>query len=81
MTRRRWASEGCEANVPLQITIIQDDCIECGLCISVCPASPCVFEVREGITAVANPEACEECMLCIDSCPTDAIKMAKDDME
>ena len=65
----------------LVITIIPDDCIECGLCTDVCPASPCVFEVREGITVAANPEACEECMLCIESCPTDAIKMTRDEMD
>lgn len=57
------------------IEIIVDDCIMCGLCVELCPATPDVYEMGEVSAVVVNPDSCEQCMLCTENCPTDAIKM------
>lgn len=57
------------------IEIVVDDCIMCGLCVELCPASPGVYEMGEVSAVAVHPDACEQCMLCTENCPTDAIKM------
>ncbi|MFC2163098.1 ferredoxin family protein [Candidatus Altiarchaeota archaeon] len=56
-------------------------CTGCGACISVCPASPPVFELveKEGgnKSVVKNPAACIECGACVASCPVEAIKLGE----
>jgi len=52
-----------------------EECIVCGICESVCPADPCVFEMGDETANVVNPDACTDCGECVENCPTDAIKM------
>ncbi len=56
-----------------------EKCIGCGACVSVCPASPNVYEMRDTDAGkksiVKNRDACIECGACVTSCPTEAIKM------
>ncbi|MFH1403881.1 MAG: 4Fe-4S dicluster domain-containing protein [Candidatus Altiarchaeota archaeon] len=56
-------------------------CTGCGACVSVCPASPTVFELvdkEEGKKSVVkHPEACIECGACVASCPVEAIKLGQ----
>jgi NAD-dependent dihydropyrimidine dehydrogenase PreA subunit len=59
------------------LEVIGEDCIGCGLCLEMCPATPCVFEMQDITAIVVHPEECERCMLCVENCPTNAIKMAK----
>jgi NAD-dependent dihydropyrimidine dehydrogenase PreA subunit len=59
----------------------QKKCIGCSACVSVCPAEPKVFELKdtkEGSKShVVHPEACIECGACVATCPTNAIKLAE----
>jgi len=61
------------------VTISAEDCIGCGLCVEMCPATPGVFEMQDITAVVVHAEACERCRLCTDNCPTDAIKLARDE--
>ena len=56
-----------------QKPVVDDTCIACGVCASVCPADPVVF-VIEDISKVEHPEACiDGCTECVDNCPTQSI--------
>jgi NAD-dependent dihydropyrimidine dehydrogenase PreA subunit len=46
-------------------------CINCGLCIIVCPHA--VFAANERVALLVRPEACMECGACQLNCPTGAI--------
>ncbi len=52
----------------------EDECIACGVCESICPANPVVFEMHDK-AQVVHPEACTECGACVDSCPVTAIEL------
>ena len=61
-----------------QKPVVKDDCIACGICFSVCPAEPNVFEI-EDIAKVVHPEACiDGCTECADNCPTNSIEIQKE---
>jgi len=59
--------------------IDEKKCIGCGACVSVCPASPNVYELVDGKggkkSIVKNRDACIECGACVASCPVEAIKL------
>ena len=57
-----------KANVP---RLIKDKCIECMLCVKVCPYF--AIEFKDQITF--DPKKCFECGLCVVKCPTQAIVM------
>ncbi len=59
-----------EANTP---TLIEDKCIECMLCVKVCPYH--AIEFKDKITF--DSERCFQCGLCVAQCPTDAIEMKR----
>ncbi len=46
-------------------------CINCGMCIAVCPHA--VFAENGRAVKLANPELCMECGACQRNCPTRAI--------
>lgn len=50
------------------------ECIACGVCESVCPADPNVFQV-EDVSKVVNPESCIACEACVQNCPVSCIKL------
>ncbi|GAB6098570.1 4Fe-4S binding protein [Halanaerocella petrolearia] len=52
----------------------QDQCIACGVCKSVCPADPNVFEIKEA-SNVVNPESCIACGACVENCPVSCIEL------
>ncbi|MBU0761516.1 MAG: ferredoxin family protein [Candidatus Altiarchaeota archaeon] len=58
-------------------------CIGCGACVSVCPATPNVYELQDKngkkISVVKNKDACIECGACITACPVQAISMVPRD--
>ncbi len=60
-------------------TVDENKCTGCGACVSVCPASPVVFEMVEkdagNKSVVKNPDSCIECGACVASCPVEAIKL------
>ena len=55
-------------NVP---TLIEEKCIQCDLCVQVCPYF--AIEMKDVITF--DPKMCFECGLCVVKCPTHAIVM------
>jgi nitroreductase/NAD-dependent dihydropyrimidine dehydrogenase PreA subunit len=61
------------------VTINQDKCNECGLCVLRCAS--CFSLENETITAHADMDCCIECGHCVSLCPADAIVHEKMDME
>ncbi len=48
-------------------------CINCGMCLAVCPHG--VFEAGPRAIALARPERCMECGACQINCPTGAVQV------
>lgn len=61
--------------MPVYITVNDEECISCGICVEMCPTTPTVFEMRDVTVFAMHPEVCERCMLCVENCPTSAIVM------
>jgi len=53
----------------------KEKCNGCGSCVEVCPADPCVFEMKDGKSEVTEPDACLECGACESECPEEAITL------
>ncbi|RMF89994.1 MAG: 4Fe-4S dicluster domain-containing protein [Methanobacteriota archaeon] len=62
-----------------EITVDAGKCTGCGMCRSVCPKGPRIWEVRDvggkKTAVVLDKDACLYCTLCITRCPVDAIKI------
>jgi len=56
------------ANKSFNVTIKDEWCKACGLCIRLCPAQVLVA-LPNGKASVANMEACTGCRTCILHCP------------
>ncbi|WP_188597174.1 4Fe-4S dicluster domain-containing protein [Thermocladium modestius] len=54
------------------IKVIDEKCIGCGICWSVCPKAVLAGELR-GVARVINGNACHACFSCQNNCPTNAI--------
>ncbi|MFW5782560.1 MAG: 4Fe-4S binding protein [Candidatus Muiribacteriaceae bacterium] len=52
-----------------------DKCIGCGKCMSVCPAEPNVFMMKDDKSGVVHPESCIECGACVANCPVQCITL------
>jgi len=63
--------------IPLEQPVIKDDeeCINCGACISVCPTGVISFD--EEWCVVMDVSKCVQCGLCITMCPHGALKVVK----
>lgn len=51
----------------------EDECVECGGCISVCPTK--VFSMDDHWNLQIDNTKCIQCGTCIDMCPQDALSM------
>ena len=64
-----------------KVTINQDRCKGCGLCVSVCPKKVLALDTgklnRKGYNPAApvHPEDCIGCGICADRCPVGAITL------
>ncbi|MFV0625800.1 MAG: indolepyruvate ferredoxin oxidoreductase subunit alpha [Alphaproteobacteria bacterium] len=52
------------------VSIVNDSCIKCKTCVSVCPVS--AFHEGDDMVVI-NPEICISCGVCISECPVGAI--------
>jgi NAD-dependent dihydropyrimidine dehydrogenase PreA subunit len=50
-------------------------CVECDICVRVCPAN--VFDATDGLPVIARQDDCQTCYLCEIYCPTDALYVAE----
>lgn len=57
--------------------VSESKCIECNLCVSVCPTN--VFDrVEGGIPVIARQSDCQTCFMCELYCPADALYVSPD---
>lgn len=67
-----------------KVTIREDVCKGCGLCVSVCPKK--ILELQKEVlnakgyhpVGVTEPEKCIACAMCATMCPDVAIKVEKE---
>ena len=55
--------------------VSQSRCVECDICVKVCPAN--VFDATDGVPVIARQDDCQTCFLCEIYCPTDALYVAE----
>lgn len=56
------------------VTRDEDKCVDCGLCVAVCPVK--AFEVQEPSREIAfNSEKCIACEMCVKVCPYQAMEV------
>jgi ferredoxin len=61
----------------LEVPVIKDDdeCVNCGACISVCPTG--VISFREDWSVQMDLDKCVQCGACVTMCPHDALTVGK----
>lgn len=64
---------GALVDVGKVIEILEDKCIDCGHCITICPVDAIFFE--EDFSVKLEEQKCIQCGSCVDACPTRAIKL------
>jgi ferredoxin len=72
------AFERCGARItPLELPIIKDDeqCVNCGACISVCPTA--VISFKDDWSIEMDVNKCVQCGTCVTMCPHGALKVFK----
>ncbi len=52
---------------------IEQTCIHCGECVSICPAHILIQETKQGEIGIRNLPTCIECGQCVAICPTDSV--------
>lgn len=57
----------------------EDECVDCGACISVCPSH--VFGYSEDWSLTMDMQKCVRCALCIDMCPHQALALEETDLD
>lgn len=57
----------------LSINIDKENCIQCGKCTRVCPASIMIQEKKGGTIDLKSTDNCIVCGHCVDVCPTDSV--------
>ena len=60
---------------PALVTIAENECIGCTLCISACPVDAIIGAQQQMHTVIS--EVCTGCELCIEPCPVDCIRLVK----
>jgi len=56
-------------------TIDSEECVDCGLCVAVCPEGAIALDEE----TVIDRQKCLGCGLCVDECPNGAIQMVTED--
>jgi NAD-dependent dihydropyrimidine dehydrogenase PreA subunit len=60
------------------ISISEDKCTGCGLCVMACPVDVIRLDGAQGLARVAYGADCQVCYLCEDDCPSHAISLSHD---
>ena len=58
--------------------IDKEKCIECGMCVQICPLDVLRFQINEEnkkCAVVKYPYECWHCRACVKDCPVNAIQM------
>jgi len=72
--RREFEKHGVEVHeVKSAIEHNREECVDCGLCISICPTS--VFSFDSDFRLKLQDERCVQCGLCVSSCPHRALSL------
>lgn len=68
---------GATVSIPKLIEIDNEECINCGACLTLCPVEAITLD--EDATLAFNQEKClgSTCSACVDACPSRAIKSVK----
>lgn len=53
--------------------IDSNKCTLCGNCVELCPEG--VYEFRNGVLVIHNPQACSYCGTCEEICPEGAVRL------
>lgn len=51
----------------------EDECVECGACMSVCPTK--VFSLDEDYSLLVDKSKCIQCGTCVEMCPHNALSL------
>jgi ferredoxin len=74
LVRERMKALGASVRVLEHgITLDEDECVDCGACVSVCPRE--VFSMDAGGKLVVDEERCVICGKCIKACPHRALSL------
>lgn len=58
-------------NIPIKWD--ENECVECGACISVCPTK--VFSLDDAFSLLVDESKCIRCGTCVDMCPHNALSL------
>ena len=72
-----FRKRGVEVVVRNLIEVDDERCIDCGSCVSLCPAEAIILEENKSVVFDRGSCVGTTCGLCVDACPTRAIKMVK----
>ena len=56
------------------LTVNENRCVGCGLCVCFCPRDA----LRAWGVCRIDREACNDCLLCVDYCPVDALQVQEE---
>lgn len=74
MIKNALVSRGAEVlRLDTPINWDEDECVECGACISVCPTK--VFSMDQEWSLKVDTTKCIQCGTCIEMCPHDALSL------
>ncbi len=73
-----FRQKGATVTFPKLIEKDEEECIECGACVSLCPVKAITFE--NDFSVAFNREKCigSPCGRCVDACPARAIRLIAD---
>lgn len=74
---KAFRKKGVIVSVPKLIEVDSDKCLNCGSCVSLCPAE--AISVTEDYSIKFDKSKCigSTCSICVDACPARAIKSIK----
>lgn len=79
MSCRACLAAGLQEQVPT-VTVNEDLCSGCGICVSVCPYGAAKLKIQGVVrTSTTDPLTCKGCGMCVAACPAGARRLSGDD--